>query len=139
EMRDRPDNPPYYTASFEIQAGSERIELRRPVHYRFIDPERGERVRPVAIVPPVVLNLTEPAFVFPNGKPQRVELQVKANVARAAGDVRLEVDGWKVEPPSRAFRLTEVGEQADLSFDVTPSPRVASATVRAIAKVGGKD
>src|SRR5438034_2108001 len=39
----------------------------------------------------------------------------------------------------RSFRLTEVGEQADLSFDVTPSPRVASATVRAIAKVGGKD
>ena len=139
EMRDRPDNPPYYLASFEIQAGSERIELRRPLHYRYVDPERGERVRPVAIVPTVAVNLADTAFVFPNGNPQRVEAQVKANVAKASGEVRLEVDGWKVEPASRPFHLAEVGEQADLSFEVTPAPRGASATVRAIAKVGGKE
>jgi hypothetical protein len=53
--------------------------------------------------------------------------------------VRLEVDGWKAEPPSRMFRLAETGEQTDLSFDVTPAPRAASATVRAIAKLGGKE
>jgi LmbE family N-acetylglucosaminyl deacetylase len=139
EMRDRPDNPPYYMASFEIQAGPERIELRRPLQYRYVDPARGERVRPVAIAPAVAVNLTETAFVFPNGKPQRVEAQLRANAAKASGELRLEVDGWKVEPASRTFRLAEIGEQVDLSFEVTPAPRGASATVRAIAKLGGKE
>ena len=139
EMRDQPENPPYYTASFEIQAGSERIELWRPLHYRYVDPARGERVRPVAIVPAAAVNLTESAFVFPNGKPQRVEVQIKANVAKAAGEARLEVDGWKADPASRTFRLTDVGEQTDVSFDVTPMPRTARTAVRAIAKIGARE
>jgi len=32
-------------ATFEIQAGPERIELQRPMQYRYVDPERGELVR----------------------------------------------------------------------------------------------
>jgi LmbE family N-acetylglucosaminyl deacetylase len=139
EMRDQPNNSPYFTATFEIHAGSERIALRRPLHYRYVDPARGERVRPVAIVPAAAVNLTETAFVFPNSKLQRVEVQVKANLAKAAGEVRLEVDGWKAEPESRVFRLAEIGEQTDLSFEVTPAPRTASTTVRAIARLGGKE
>ena len=139
EMRDQPDNPPYYMAAFDIQAGSERLELRRPLHYRYVDPERGELVRPISIVPPVAVNLADNVFIFPNGKPQKVQAQVKANVAKAAGDVRLEVEtGWKVDPASRTFQLADAGEQADLSFEVTPAPGAASATVRAIAKVAGQ-
>jgi hypothetical protein len=53
--------------------------------------------------------------------------------------VRLEVEnGWKVDPPSRTFHLGDAGEQADLSFEVTPGPPPSGASVRAIAKVGGQ-
>src|SRR2546426_12243158 len=52
EMRERPDNPPYYLATFEIQAGPERIELQRPLQHRYGDPERGQMGRPLASGPP---------------------------------------------------------------------------------------
>src|SRR5437588_812721 len=89
EMREKPDNPPFYLGTFEIQAGSERIELQRPLQYRYVDPERGEMLRPVSIVPPVAVNLAESVFVFPSSKPQQVQAQVRANVAKAAGEVHL--------------------------------------------------
>ncbi len=139
EMRDRPDDPPYYTATFDIQAGSERVELRRPLHYRYVDPERGELVRPVEVVPPVAVTLSGAVFIFPNGKPQKVQAQVTSNAAKTAGEVRLEIEkGWKVDPPSRAFQLSDAGEQADLSFEVTPAPHAGGASVRAVAKVAGR-
>jgi LmbE family N-acetylglucosaminyl deacetylase len=139
ELRDVPDDPAYYAATFEIQAGTERIELRRPLHYRYVDPERGELVRPLAIVPPVAVSLADQVVMFPNGRPQQIQAQVKANIAKAAGEVRLEVEnGWKVDPPTRVFQLGDAGEQADLSFEVTPGPRAAGATVRAIATVAGQ-
>src|SRR6266699_2726939 len=47
EMREKPDNAPFYLGTFEIQAGTERIELQRPLQYRYVDPERGEMLRPV--------------------------------------------------------------------------------------------
>ena len=65
EMREKPDNPPFYVGTFEIQAGSERIELQRPLQYRYVDPERGEMLRPVSIVPPVAVNLAEACSFFP--------------------------------------------------------------------------
>ena len=137
EMREKPDNAPFYLGTFEIQAGTERIELQRPLEYRYVDPERGEMLRPVAIVPPVAVNLAESVFVFPSSNPQQVQAQVRANVAKAAGEVHLEVEnGWKVDPPVRTFRLTDAGEQTDLSFEVTPAPRATNASVRAVAKMG---
>jgi LmbE family N-acetylglucosaminyl deacetylase len=139
ELRDLPENPPYYQVLFRFAAGSEKIELRRPLHYRYVDVERGEMERPVAITPPAAVNLTDSVFVFPNGKPHRVLAQVQANVAQAAGEVRLEApDGWKVVPPSQTFRLGDAGEQADLSFEITPGARAGRATIRAIAGVGGR-
>ena len=139
DMRDLPDNPPYYVGTFQIRAGSETLEIKRPLQFRFVDPERGELVRPVAIVPAVAVDLPENAFVFPNGKPQQIEVQVKSNVAKAAGELRLQVEnGWKVTPASRSFSLADAGEQADLSFEVTPAKGAAGATLRATADVGAQ-
>jgi LmbE family N-acetylglucosaminyl deacetylase len=139
EMRDRPDNAPYYIATFEIQAGSERIELQRPLQYRYVDTQLGELIRPVAIVPPVAVNLPENAYMFPNGKPQQVQAHLRANVAGASGELRLQLNGgWKVEPASRPFRLAEIGEQADLAFEITPAATPARASLQAIATVAGR-
>jgi len=46
---------------------------------------------------------------------------VKANVANAAGELRLDLPaGWKAEPRSQAFKVPVVGEQQEINFDVTP-------------------
>jgi hypothetical protein len=116
------------------------IEIARPVHYRYAPRAQGERVRPLAIVPAVAVNLPDSVAVFPAVAPRRVQVAVRANVADAAGDLRLGLPaGWKAAPPSRPFKLTAAGEEEQLTFEVTPPSAEGNATLRAIATVNGRE
>jgi len=134
-----PENPPVLDAQFRMKIAGTEIELDRPVEYRFIDHLYGERTRPLAIVPPVGIDLTRTALVFPNSTSRRVEVPVRANISKSAGDVRLEApDGWHVEPASRHFELSSMGEQSIAVFDVTAPASDAQTQLRATATVGDR-
>ena len=132
-----PENPPVLAAHFRMKIAGAEIELERPVQYRFIDHLYGERTRPLAIVPPVGIDLSQRALVFPNTTSRRVEVPVRANTGRAAGELKLEApDGWRVEPASRHFELSSSGEQSTAVFEVTPPSADAQTELRATATVG---
>ncbi len=139
----RPDPVPVMTVAFQVKIGGGEISLVRPVHYRYIDRVMGELSRPLTIVPAVAVDLPEPVLVFTSNGPRRLQIQVKANVAKAAGEVHLEADaGWRVEPASQPFNLATVGEQQDLNFTVSPlafkaENSLTPAHFRAYASVGG--
>ena len=136
-MRNLPEAPPR-TQRFEIRAGGETIIYERPVLYRYVDPAEGELTRPVVTAPPVAVNLTEPVFVFPNGQPQKVQVQLRAGVRNVQGELRLKMNGgWQSSPAGLPFRLTEPGEEASLTFQITPGRR--RSTLRAVAEVGGQE
>ena len=118
----RADPVPVMTAVFRVKAGSEQLSISRPVEYRYVDRVQGERTRPLTIVPAVSVDLPETALVFPNQEAKRVEVQVKANVPKAEGEIHFEVGaGWRVDPTSRPFKLSVSGEQQNLTFVVTPA------------------
>jgi hypothetical protein len=134
-----PENPPALEAHFRIKIAGAEIELDRPVEYRFVDHLYGERTRPLAIVPLVGIDLTRTALVFPNTNSRRVEIPVRANISKMAGDMRLEApDGWRVEPASRHFELSSAGEQSTAVFEVTPPSSDAQTQLRATATVGDR-
>ena len=139
----RPDPLPVMSATFQIKTGSGQISLVRPVHYRYVDRVLGELSRPLSIVPIVSVDLPAPVLVFTSQGPRRMQVQVKANVEQASGDVHLEVDaGWRAEPESLPFKLSAVGEQMDLNFTISPisfhAENLATpAHFRAFATVGG--
>ena len=60
------DTPPMLTAEFVLKFQDTGITLRRPVHYRYVDPTEGELTRALVVVPPVAVNLPEPAELFPS-------------------------------------------------------------------------
>ena len=65
---------------------------------------------------------------------------MQANVANAQGDLRLEVPaGWKAEPGSQNFEIAVSGEQHVMTFQVTPPAGETTASLRAVAKVKGRD
>jgi LmbE family N-acetylglucosaminyl deacetylase len=135
-----PENPPVETASFVVRIGNENLTLLRPVVYRYADGSHGEMKRPVAVVPPVALEFSQPVVVFPNAQPKRVEVLVKSNVADASGQVRLEPPAeWRVEPAQRTFALAGVGDEATLAFELTPRDGPARGQIRAVATTGGRD
>jgi LmbE family N-acetylglucosaminyl deacetylase len=134
------ENAPVLEAQFTVKIAGVDITLTRPVQNRYTDQVYGDLIRPLSIVPPVALDLTEHSLVFADTKPRKIEVPVKSNVGKPSGDVRLVVPaGWKVDPPTRHFDLSGAGEQTTATFELTPPAAGARGQLRAIARVGIRD
>ncbi len=130
------DNPAALRAQFSVKIGDQIIELTRPVENRYVDRVLGEMARPFVVTPPVALDLAEHALVFPDTKPRRVEVLVKANTA-AKGEVKLEApQGWTITPATQAFEVKTVGEERSVSFEVMPPAAESRGRLRASATIG---
>jgi LmbE family N-acetylglucosaminyl deacetylase len=131
------ENPPLFNAHFHLRIESEDIEVVRPVEFRYIERAQGELTRPVVVEPPVSLQWSEAAMLFPKGAPKTAELQVKANIPKAAGEVRIQIPAdWRASANSEKFQLADSGEQSVLSFQLTPPAGDAQGVLIASAKVG---
>ena len=134
-----PENPPRFEAHFRVRLAGQELEFTRPANYRYVDRVQGELTRPIVVEPPVSVEIPLKAVVFPTPTPRQVEVQVKANAAAQSGTILLETPaGWKVEPASKPFRLDEAGQEAIVTFQVTPPAGEARATLHARAEVGGR-
>ncbi len=135
-----PENAPVETAAFVLEIGKESLTLLRPVVFRYADGSRGELVRPVAVVPPVVLEFSQPVLVFPDAQPKKLDVLAKSNSANVSGEVSLEVPaGWRASPPARSYTLANAGDEATLAFELTPTNGPARGQIRAATSVGGRD
>jgi LmbE family N-acetylglucosaminyl deacetylase len=134
------DTPPTLTVRFRLSIDGTPFEVERPVSYRYADRAEGERVRPLVVIPPVAVDLPESVAMFAKPEARRVAVSVKANTANAAGDLRIEVPaGWRVDPKNRSFQIATAGEQQELSFVVTPPQADSTASLLAVATVGGRE
>jgi LmbE family N-acetylglucosaminyl deacetylase len=136
----QPDSPPAAKVRLHLTVDGAPVELTRPVHFRYADRALGERVQPAVIVPAVAVNLPSPVTLFPDASTRKVQVSVQANIANPQGELRLDLPaGWKADPPAQAFKLDRTGEQEVITFTVTPPPGETTASLKAIAKVGGRD
>jgi LmbE family N-acetylglucosaminyl deacetylase len=132
-----PENPPVLQAHFHLRIESDDVEVIRPVHYRYIERSQGEVTRAIVIEPPVALQLSEGALLFPNQSAKSVRVQVKANVPGASGKIEFEAPaGWGVTPASQDFQLANTAQEVPLSFQLTPPAKDAQGTLKVSAKVG---
>ena len=136
-----PDDPPLLNLRFHILANGVAFDLVRPVRHRYVDRVDGEQTRALTVVPPVALNLPQDVVLFPSGDARQVAIQVRADVPKVAGDVRLALDaGWTAEPVSRNFEQAQAGQQQPLTFEVTPARGPdPPAQLRGVAHVGGRE
>jgi hypothetical protein len=135
-----PDNPPAAQIRVRLTIDGTPLELVRPVQHRYADRAQGERVRPFVVVPAVAVNLPVRVAVFPDATPKWVQVSVQAYVANAKGDLHLDLPaGWKAEPSSMPFQIERAGEASERPFLVTPPAGETTASLRAVARVAGRD
>ena len=134
------DTPPAARVRVRLLVAGTPIELVRPVAYRYASRAEGERTRPLVVVPAVAVNLPQSVAVFPSPAPRVINVIVEARVDKAAGELRLDAPpGWKVEPAARHFEIAARGQASDLAFTVSPPAGEATASLRAVATVGGHE
>jgi LmbE family N-acetylglucosaminyl deacetylase len=138
ELLGLPENPPVYPLEIRARVMGEEIVLHRAVHHRYVDRVEGEKVRPIAIVPPIAVSLGQPILLFTSPEPKPVEVTITAKIPKAAATLVLQAPaGWKVDPPSRNFSLAEVNEQTTLKFTVAPAGATAPGKLHALAMFQG--
>ena len=104
------ENAPVLEAHFTVKVAGADIILTRPVQNRYTDQVYGELVRPLAVVPPVSIDLTEHSLVFADTQPRKIEVPIRSNAGKPSGEAHLEVPaGWKVEPATQPLRAGRHG------------------------------
>lgn len=134
-----PENPPALSVGVTLVFEKDRIEFSIPVRYHWVDPVEGELYRPLEIVPPVAVNLSEKVYVFPDAAGKSVSATVRANIPHASGEVWMIVpDGWLSKPAAIPFRLERVGEEMNVAFVASAGKSLSNGDFRIEAHVGGK-
>ncbi|MCS7025344.1 MAG: PIG-L family deacetylase [Bryobacteraceae bacterium] len=134
------ENPPPVTARFRFRMNGIEFFATRAVSHRYVDSVLGERTRPLVIGPPVVVELRDPVILFPSASGRRVDVLVRANQPPVSGVVKLRLSkDWKVQPAEQTFELTESGQQATVSFQITPPASEVITELQAVALVQGRE
>ncbi|GAB3715069.1 PIG-L family deacetylase [Spirosoma flavus] len=127
-----PENPPAVTANYTFELEGQRFTFSRPVVYKMTDPVDGEIYRPFIIQPAVTANLTDRVYAFADNSPKTADIVLKAGRANVAGTLKIDVPaGWRIEPASQAFSLTNKGDEQRLSFTIKPEGQAQSGSLRA--------
>jgi LmbE family N-acetylglucosaminyl deacetylase len=130
------DSPPAYSAIFHVSSGSEVLDYKIPVLYRWVDPVLGERYRVFEITPAVSIQVQQPVLVFSDSETKSLSMTLQANDADVQGNLRLQLpNGWKSNPESIPFQFAKKDESHDFAFqlscdkDAQPGSSIAEATI----------
>ena len=118
-------------------------EIETPILVSPLDTLGVEKLKPLAIGPPVAIKFATEAGILPlTNRTYEVQCIVSSNVdGRAAGTVMLKIpDGWTAEPPQQPFAFEKEKEEATLKFRLTaPADRkTGDANIEATAAYNGK-
>ena len=128
---------------FEDGKGAKmHFRLQVPVQYKHTDPVLGELYQPLAVVPPVLVNLPPArSYVFADAQPKTVPVTLRAGRAGVSGSLALALPaGWKCEPATVPFALAAKDEELTVNFQVQPLAGAAPgrAELHATATVAGQ-
>lgn len=135
----KPENDPALTVTFRLQVAGQVYSITKPIVYRWTDPVKGELYRPVEIVPPVFVNITNGVWLFTSNQPRQVSVLVtSASNAPVAGAVKLILPaGWRSEPASVQISLQKREQEVTAQFMVYPSATESNGQLKAVVEMNG--
>lgn len=125
-----PDTPPEIPLHISIDdLEMNTLIFTMPLVYRWTDPVRGERVRKVDTVPPATVKLGSNVYIFPDAKPRPVTLWLRSFGATEGNAWLILPEGWKSTPETQAVRFKGKGDEARVTFTVTPPDGETTGTI----------
>jgi len=133
-----PENKPAIEIEYTLVIEGQEITYKSPLVYKWNDPVDGEKYRPFVIIPPVVVNIPESVYIFPNEKEKSIEVTVKAGKNGVNGKVKLDLpDGWKSTPSEYEVILDKKGEEEKFVFSIKPPAKQSEGKLQAVVELEG--
>lgn len=136
----RAENGAALYVGIDLEIAGVPFTQQLPVSYKSTDPVKGERYRPLEILPPATVNTTDAVYVFRNTNEKKIRFIVKANKANTKGRLKLQAsEGWTVVLDNAAFDLAAKNDEAIIDAYVSPSENAANGTITAAVQIDGND
>ncbi|MDZ7877997.1 MAG: PIG-L family deacetylase [Saprospiraceae bacterium] len=120
-LRGLPETPRTYEAVVDLMIEGQKFTIKTPIVNSYANPAKGEIYRPLEVTPAVFVNLEEKVYVFGDENTKNVNFIVKSGAEKVKGRLKPEIPkGWTIEPEAADFNLKLKGEEAVLSFKLTP-------------------
>lgn len=128
--------------TIEYQINQQVFEQQIPLNNRYVDPVKGEIFEPVVILPAVTMHWSSHFLILPNGKNQKVQLQVTAHTDISGGQLNLKIPAnWKVEVLNKSM-LPELKKGQTHTFEIKIQSKVSkdlSDTLKASIQIGNQN
>jgi LmbE family N-acetylglucosaminyl deacetylase len=139
KLRGLPETPRELKVQFSFLVDGKLLEIEKNIVFKKTDRIAGEVYQPFEIVPPVSSNIQNSVYVFADNAPKEVEVIVKSSAKSAEGEVFLNVpDGWRTDPVSHNFSMSQRGEELSFKFLLYPSEKQEEVTITSSVKIGGE-
>ncbi len=135
KLRGVPETPRYARVHWDFTVNGIPLDYETEVAWKTGEPAIGEVWRPFEVLPPVVVEFTEPSYIFTQ-KERQISVRVKAGKDNVAGTVS--VKGWPAKGGSQAFEFKKKGEEKTFVFVVEASQTNANVMLTATVEVGGQ-
>ena len=123
----KPENDPAANVFFDLTILDLNLKIERGIVFKSTDPVKGEVYRPLEVLPPVLVDLSEKVYVFHDTLPQKIQVLVKANQKDLKGSVQCTVPkGWKATISLPDFSLTNKGDELKIEIVLSPENRRAA-------------
>lgn len=133
----QPENASPINVTVVLSSPNGKFKIDIPLRQRVVDPVDGELLRPIEIVPPVVVNVQEPVVLFPDLSEKRIYLSLKTSISNARGTVRLKLpEFWSAVPERSEFQFQNKGDEQTFSFAVHPFKGAKSGTFTGEVEIG---
>jgi LmbE family N-acetylglucosaminyl deacetylase len=133
------ENKAALNVTIDLTIGGILFQHTSPIVFKSTDPVKGERYRPLEILPPATVNTSEAAYVFRNQNEKKIRFVVKANTGKVKGELLLATSmGWKIETENNSFDLVAKNDEAIIDAYITPEENAVSGSISASLVIDGK-
>ncbi|MES2800821.1 MAG: PIG-L family deacetylase [Bacteroidota bacterium] len=116
-----PQNTNGPKVTFHLNIDGIELSIERLIEFKATDPVKGEVYRPLEVLPPVTVNLSDQVFVFNASTPKSVSFTVQANQEKVNGQLKVQVPvGWKIEIENATINLAKKGDEQLVKATLTP-------------------
>ncbi len=134
-LRVMPETPRYAIVRWKFTVNGIPIEYDTDLAWKTGEPAIGEVWRPFEVLPPVVVEFTEPSYIFTQNEGE-VSVRVKAEKDNVAGTVS--VKGWAIKSENQSFVFEKKGEEKTFAFRIQSSQENPNAILTASVEVDGR-
>jgi LmbE family N-acetylglucosaminyl deacetylase len=117
-----PENNPSTKVIFDLTVFDLNFKVERNIVYKYTDPVKGELYRPLEILPPATVTISDNIIVFGDAAPRAIQFTIKANTSNVSGKIQTEIsDGWKIDIKTPEFKLANKGDEVIVEGILTPA------------------